>query len=110
MRYNNDIDDKNDSALTGRRFELMQSVNLLIPDEIIFEVKSQPNNRVSINEKFKQSLAIGMFVSQEISLAKAAKLAGSDLAGFMNPLKHRVIPFLPYTEEMLEDDLRFVHE
>ena len=87
----------------------MQSINLLIPDEIIFEVKSQPNNKVSINEKFKQSLAIGMFVSQEINLAKAAELAGSDLAGFMNLLKYRGIPFLPYTEEMLEDDLQILN-
>ena len=86
---------------------VMQDVSLSIPDDIVYEVKSLPKLGDTINAKLLQSLAIGMFVSQEISLAKAAQLAGKNLVDFMNILKNLDIPAFIYTEEMLEDDLRF---
>ena len=86
----------------------MYSVSLEIPDDIIFEVKSLPKIETKINDKLQLSLAIGMFVSQEISLAKAAELAKKNLAEFMDILKTRDIPLFFYTEDMLEDDLKFV--
>ena len=85
----------------------MYSIHLEIPDDIIFEVKSLPQRDTKINDKLQVSLAIGMFVSQEISLAKAAELAKKNIAEFMNILKDRNIPSFSYTEDMLEDDLKF---
>jgi len=84
-----------------------QNINLSLPTDIIYEVKSLPNIEDSINSKLMLSLAIGMFVSREISLAKAAELAGKNLVDFMDILKKRGIPAVVYTEEMFEDDLKF---
>ena len=86
----------------------MQNVSLAIPDDIIYEVRSMPNRDLAINEKLKIRLAIGMFVSQEISLARAAQLAGQNLVEFMDTLKGLGIPSVIYTEEMFLDDMKFV--
>ena len=51
-----------------------------------------------------------MFVSKEISLAKAAELAGINLDEFMFVLKELDIPSLVYTKDMLENDLNFANE
>ncbi len=86
----------------------MQNISLSIPDDIVFEVKSLPKRGiVSVTDKLQLSLAIEMFVSQEISLAKAAELAGKNLTEFMNILKELSIPSFTYTEDMLEDDMKF---
>ena len=85
----------------------MQNISLSIPDDIVFEIKSLQRGGATINAKLQLSLAIGMFVSQEISLARAAQLAGKNLVDFMNTLKELDIPAFTYTEDMLEDDLKF---
>ena len=86
----------------------MQNISLSIPDDIIYEVKSLPKMGETIDIKLLQSLAIGMFVSREISLAKAAQLAGKNLADFINALKELGLPAFVYTADMLDDDLKFV--
>jgi len=88
----------------------MQNVNLAIPDDIIFEVSSLPNRDRAVHEKLQLRLAIGMFVSQEISLAKAAQLAGQTLSEFIDTLKGLSIPSFSYTDDMLLDDLKFANE
>jgi len=88
----------------------MHNMNLTIPDDIIYEIKSHPQRETSITEKLHLSLAIGMFVSREISLAKAAQLANKNLLEFMDILKSLDIPAIVYTDEMLDDDFRFAEE
>ena len=88
----------------------MQNINLAIPDDIIFEVSSLPSKDKAVNEKLQLRLAIGMFVSQEISLAKAAQLAGQNISEFMDTLKGLGIPSFSYTGDMLYDDLKFANE
>jgi predicted HTH domain antitoxin len=85
----------------------MYNINLEIPEDILFEVKSLPKGETKINDKLQLSLAVGMFVSQEISLAKAAELAKKNLGEFMDILKERELPSFFYTEDMLDDDLKF---
>ena len=85
----------------------MQNINLSIPDDIVYEVKSLPQRGATMDDKLRFSLAVGMFVSGDISLAKAAQLAGKNLHEFMVSLKGFNIPAFTYTEDMLEDDLRF---
>jgi predicted HTH domain antitoxin len=85
----------------------MQNISLAIPDDIVFEVCSLPGKDKAVNEKLQSRLAIGMFVSQEISLAKAAQLAGQSISEFMDTLKGLGIPSVSYTEDMLLDDLKF---
>ena len=66
-------------------------------------------NNKAVNEKLQSRLAIGMFVSQEISLAKAAQLAGQSISEFMDTLKGLGIPSVSYTEDMLLDDFKFAN-
>ena len=85
----------------------MKNVSLTIPDDIVYEMKSLPKREVEITDKFQLSLAIGMFVSREISLAKAAELANKNYYEFMDILKSLEVPAIVYTEDMLDDDLHF---
>jgi predicted HTH domain antitoxin len=85
----------------------MQSINLSIPDDLVFELKSIPHRGATVDDKLRFSLAVGMFVSGDISLAKAAQVADKNLGEFMSLLKSLNIPAFVYTEDMLEDDLRF---
>jgi predicted HTH domain antitoxin len=85
----------------------MQNISLSIPDDIAYELKSLLQRGVTIDDRLRFSLAVGMFVSGDISLAKAAQLAGKSLHEFMTSLKSLNIPAFTYTEDMLEDDLRF---
>jgi predicted HTH domain antitoxin len=85
----------------------MHSVNLVIPDDVFFEISSRPCKETTINDKLQTRLAIGLFVSQEVSLSKAAQLAGKNLHEFMDTLKNLGIPSINYTEKMLADDLSF---
>jgi predicted HTH domain antitoxin len=87
----------------------MQNISLSIPEDIVLAVKSQPQNGMTLHDKLQLNLAIGMFVSQEISFAKAAQLAGKNLCEFMDILKGLGISAIVYTEEMLEDDLKFIN-
>ena len=88
----------------------MQNISLSIPDEIVFEMKSLPKRETTINAKLQLSLAIGMFVSQEISLARAAQLAERNLVDFVDILSELRIPAFTYTEDMLDDDLKFMEK
>ena len=88
----------------------MQKMNLAIPDDIVFEMKSLPEQEADITEKLHLSLAIGMFVSRELSLAKAAQLANKNIFEFMDILKLLNIPSIFYTDEMLDDDFHFAKE
>jgi predicted HTH domain antitoxin len=85
----------------------MRSVSLAIPDDIFFEVSSLPSKKTTLNDKLQLRLAIGLFVSKEVSLAKAAQVAGQNLLEFMDTLNGIGIHSFNYTEEMLADDLNF---
>ena len=86
----------------------MRNVSLAIPDDVFYEMNSLPNREMALNEKLQIIFAIGMFVSQEVSLSKAAQLAGQNLAEFMDTLKSRGIPSITYTEEMLLEDMKTI--
>jgi len=88
----------------------MRNINLAIPDDIVYEIKSLPKQGTTIADKLHLSLAIGMFVSHEISLAKAAQLANKNIFEFIEILKSLNIPAVVYTDEMLDDDLYFAKE
>ncbi|MCL2187962.1 MAG: UPF0175 family protein [Defluviitaleaceae bacterium] len=88
----------------------MRSVSLTIPDDVYFEVSSLPSREATLNDKLQLRLAIGLFVFQEVSLSKAAQLAGQNLIEFMNTLNGLGIPSFTYTEDMLNDDLKFVEK
>ena len=88
---------------------VVQMIDVLIPDNLASQIKSTPRLGSATSDKIQMLLAIGLFVTKEVSLARAAELAGQSLMEFMGTLKFLEIPSLVYTEEMYEDDLRFVN-
>ena len=88
----------------------MQMVDVSIPDNLASQIKSIPRLGIETSDKMQMLLAIGLFVTKEVSLARAAELAGQTLLEFMGTLKVLGIPSLVYTEEMYEDDQNFVNE
>jgi predicted HTH domain antitoxin len=87
----------------------MQTLSIDISNDLAFQIKSIPRYGNAVNEKMQMLLAIGLFVSKEVSLAKAAELAGQSLMEFMGTLKLLGIPTIVYSEEMFEDDQEFVN-
>jgi predicted HTH domain antitoxin len=53
-------------------------------------------------------LAIGLFQEEEVSVGKAAEIAGLPYRAFAEALAERGIPLYTYTEEMWEQDLAFL--
>jgi hypothetical protein len=50
----------------------MLKLEIPISDEVIYEIKSTTKRGNSIEDRWRLNLAIGMFVNQEMSLAKCA--------------------------------------
>ncbi|MCL2048323.1 MAG: UPF0175 family protein [Defluviitaleaceae bacterium] len=87
----------------------MQMVDVSIPNNLASQIKSTPRLGSATSDKMQILLAIGLFVTKEVSLARAAELAGQTLVEFMGTLKFFGIPSLVYTDEMYDDDLKFVN-
>ncbi|MCL2199680.1 MAG: UPF0175 family protein [Defluviitaleaceae bacterium] len=87
----------------------MQTMSLELPNDLAHQISQTPRYGNAVNEKMQMLLAIGLFASKEVSLARAAELAGYSLVEFMGILKFLGIPALVYTEEMHEQDQEFVN-
>ena len=85
-----------------------KSINIELPEEIYYEIDSLHLKGKKIEDKLKLNLAIGLFVSKDISLAKAAELAGKSLPDFIHFLKNFNISAIEYNQEMYQDDLNFI--
>ena len=62
----------------------------------------------TIDSKVKISLAIGLFIEKQVTLAKAAELSGKTVGEFIDLLRLKQIPWMEYTEEHLTDDERTI--
>ncbi|HLR37145.1 MAG TPA: UPF0175 family protein [Chitinophagaceae bacterium] len=58
----------------------------------------------NLDTKVKISLAIGLYVEKQVTLARAADLAGKSLGEFIDLLRSKNIPWMEYTDEHLKDD------
>lgn len=58
--------------------------------------------------KARLLLAVALFQEGEVSVGKAAELAGLGYRAFLDALRERGVPAYVYTEEMLAQDLAFV--
>lgn len=52
-------------------------------------------------------LAIGLFQEEEVSVGKAAEIAGLSYRAFLDVLHGRGIPAFVYDDEAIEEDLAF---
>ncbi len=58
----------------------------------------------NLEEKFRLSLSIGLFVERVISLKKASELSGKTMSQFVDILISKNIPWNEYTQEHLVQD------
>ena len=84
-----------------------KTVVVPMPPDLYAELGSIPSFQGKLMQKLKLDLAIGMFVSKEISLARAAEYAGVSFSDFSDMLNSFGVPVVDYTEDMLADDLAF---
>jgi predicted HTH domain antitoxin len=82
-------------------------INVEIPNDILCELTSIPTTK-TIEDKLKLNLAIGLFASKSISLAKASQLADKPLYDFIIMLNAINIPVVDYTEDTFKDDIDFI--
>ena len=83
------------------------NISVSMPPDLYAELGNVPSFQGNIKQKIQLSLAIGMFIAQEISLARAAEYAGMALADFAELLNGFGVPVVNYSEDMLADDLAF---
>jgi len=89
-------------------FELNEmTVQVSIPPDLYAELGHAPRFRGKFKQKLQLDLAVGMFVSKEISLSRAADYADMALQDFIELLISFGVPVVDYTDDMLEDDLAF---
>ncbi len=69
----------------------MKSVLLNLPADLVYQLRLKPN-QTSIDDMIKLPLAIGLFATREISLAKAAELCGKNITEFKDLLISYEIP------------------
>ena len=85
-----------------------RTVAVNMPPDLYAELRSVPSFHGKLKKKLQLDLAVGMFVSKEVSLARAAEYAGMPLTDFSEMLSGFGVPVIDYTEDMLADDLAFV--
>lgn len=85
-----------------------RAIQMYLPEEVLLEIASLNLKGMTLEDKLKLNLSIGFFVSKDISLGKAAQLAGKSLSEFIAILNRLSIPAVEYTEEMYGDDLKFI--
>ena len=39
-------------------------INIFLPDDVLYEIKSMPENRLTIEKRFQMNMAISMFSSK----------------------------------------------
>lgn len=78
-------------------------VQVNIPDEFVPIVDSLGIG-TSLDDRVRLSLAVGLFASKVVSLAKAAELSGRSLLDFIEILTSRGIAWGEYTEEQQRQD------
>jgi len=84
-----------------------QTVAVSMPPDLYAELGSVPSYHGKLKQKLQLDLAVGMFVSKEISLSRAAEYAGMTLPDFSELLNGFGVPVVDYTDDMFSDDLAF---
>lgn len=80
----------------------MESFQVNLPKEFLALLNQLEGK--NLDAKVKISLAIGLYVEKQVTLARAADLAGKSLGEFIDLLRSKNIPWMEYTDEHLKDD------
>lgn len=79
-------------------------VNISLPADLIPFINELKGGK-SIDDKVKISVAIELFTSKIVTLARAADISGYSLADFIDILINRGIYWSEYTEDKFEQDM-----
>jgi len=82
-------------------------VSVSVPLDLYAELGSVSSFQGNLKQKLQLHLAIGMFISKEVSLARAAEYADMSLSDFSDMLGGFGVSIVDYSEDMLADDLLF---
>lgn len=86
----------------------MESFQVNLPKEFLPLIDALDGPNIDI--KVKVSLALGLFVNKQVTLARAAELSGKSLGEFIDFLRSKNIPWMEYTKEHLKDDERAIKD
>ena len=81
--------------------------HLELPADLI-PILDQLGAGQTIDDRVKISLAIGLYTSHVVSLARAAEIANQSLYDFIHILQQRQISWVQYDNEALAHDVAFV--
>jgi predicted HTH domain antitoxin len=84
-----------------------RTVTVPIPLDLYAELGSAPLYHGKLKQKLQFVLAVGMFVSKEASLTRAAEFAGMPISDFSVLLNSFGVPVVDYSEDMYTDDIEF---
>ncbi|MDZ7407551.1 MAG: UPF0175 family protein [candidate division KSB1 bacterium] len=84
------------------------TLEMKLPQPIYLALQSAGLNRDKPSERSTRNLAVQLYSDGQLSLGKAAEMAGMSLLGFWSLLVERGLPVFDYTEEDYESDLATV--
>ena len=82
----------------------MANVAVDVPQELLDQLARSRFARVGDSQRVRVALAIQLFVGDEISVGRAAELAGYPLVEFHDVLRELGIPVVVYDSEEYERD------
>ena len=82
-------------------------VDFSLPSDVVSLIQDLGLSK-SIDKNIKTSIAIALFTSKSVSLARAAEISEHSLYDFMFLLKNKNIPWGEYTENEMQLDEAFI--
>lgn len=86
----------------------MANVVVAIPQELIDQLGQSALASLDETERVRVALAIHLFTSEQVSLGRAAELAGYALVDFQDLLRSLGIPVVTYDRDEYDRDQRAV--
>lgn len=86
----------------------MANVMVGIPEELIDQLGQSALASLDEPERVRVALAIHLFTSEQVSLGRAAELAGYPLVNFQDLLRSLGIPFVVYDRDEYDRDQKAV--
>lgn len=84
---------------------MMATLNIYIPEEIIFVLKK---DKKALEKDVSKLLALKLYSEKKLSLGKCAELTGMSKNDFVNYLGENGIDIYRYTEEEFRKEIEFI--
>jgi predicted HTH domain antitoxin len=88
----------------------MSDVAVGVPEELLEQLARSGLGRLEEDRRVRVALAVHLFLTQEVSVGRAAELAGYPLVQFYDVLQALNLPAAIYGPEELVQDLETIEE